>query len=251
MSGVLKVKDGSGNWVEIPAGPEGPTGPTGPQGTQGIQGATGAASTVPGPQGVQGPTGATGSQGPQGDIGPQGPQGVAGPLGSDAGARLTKPNFWLPAFPWTSAITQGLVNRLLITRCPIPFSFNAICVEVAAATAGATALFGVYQTDSFGFPTTLVASVPTPIDCSTIGFKVGALDVTLPAGTYWMGPLLLLTGPTFRIANQNLWTVPQTAAQSPAITVVGWQMTSISALPPTWIGTGTSGSQPLIWVRSA
>lgn len=45
MSNILRVKDGSGNWIDIPAiigptGPQGATGPTGPSGTNGADGIT-------------------------------------------------------------------------------------------------------------------------------------------------------------------------------------------------------------------
>lgn len=41
MSNILRVKDDSGNWIDIPAiiGPTGPQGPTGPKGDKGDTGA--------------------------------------------------------------------------------------------------------------------------------------------------------------------------------------------------------------------
>lgn len=47
---ILRVKDGNGNWQEIPAivGPRGPAGPAGPAGANGQNGAAGANATVNG-----------------------------------------------------------------------------------------------------------------------------------------------------------------------------------------------------------
>lgn len=44
---ILKVKDGNGNWQEIPAivGPQGPAGPSGPAGPAGANGQNGAAGS--------------------------------------------------------------------------------------------------------------------------------------------------------------------------------------------------------------
>ena len=194
---------------------------------------------VPGPPGPPGQVGGVGPPGPTGPTGPPGPSDRRAVVG----AWVLGPNVGATA-------PQGLVNRLLVSRCPVPFTFNEVAVEVVAATATATALLGVYAVDADGWPAALVASAVTPIDCSTVGFKSVPISATLPAGSYWIGPLLLLTGPTFRCAAGYNFTTPNPAGALPS-TSAGWQVTGLTVLPnPYPVGTASgTANMPIVWIR--
>lgn len=166
-------------------------------------------------------------------------------------SRLTKVGSWIQGFPWAATGAGGAVNQLLVTRVEAPFTFSECAIEVAGgATPTSTALFAVYACDAAGWPTTLVAQQVTPIDCSTLAVKSIPLTATLPAGVYWMGPLLLLTGPTFRNTAASSFASPTPVQALPATNNPGWRVTSISSLPtPYPLPPNLSGGQPLIWIR--
>ena len=98
ITNILQIKDGNGNWVNIPAivgprGLKGETGEVGPQGPQGIQG-------VQGPQGEKGLDGTVSFdnltetqkaslKGDKGDKGDTGEKGLDGAIQYVAGANIT------------------------------------------------------------------------------------------------------------------------------------------------------------------
>jgi hypothetical protein len=172
----------------------------------------------------------------------------------DAQWRRTRPGTWLQGFPWGAATTQGLPNRLLVCPCDAPLPIDAVAVYVSAAGAGVTALVNVYNSDSDGFPTTLAHS--EAIDCSTTGFKTVVLPSVLPAGIYWIGPILLAAGASFSITSASNYSCPHApgyTATPYSLNAAGWQLTGLSVAPdpfPVPSASG-SGSQPLSWMRMA
>ena len=220
MTHPVRVWNGS-EWQDLAI-----PGPPGPKGDKGDPGLPGAASTVPGP------------------TGPPGPDYLA-----DA-ARKTKVGSWIQGFIWTNHTNLGQQGRMLLPRCPVPFAFNEAAVEVMAATAGATALFGVYNSDADGWPTTLAANQVTPIDCSTIGMKSIPLTATLSAGVYWMGVMLITSGPTFKSTTQPVFTVPSIVQALPSSTGIAFQYFGVT-LPASGAGAGLGSSATCVWVRRA
>jgi hypothetical protein len=166
-------------------------------------------------------------------------------------ARKTKVGSWIQAYIWMNHTNLGTQGRLLLVRCEIPFAFSEVAVEVMALTAGATALFGVYNIDADGWPTTLAANQVAPIDCASIGMKSVPLSATLPAGVYWMGVLLVQSGPSFRCTTMPVYTVPTPAQALPTgATQCSWQYFG-TTLPPNATGGSVGASAPCIWVRKA
>lgn len=137
MGFILRVRDGDGNFVGIPAivGPKGDTGPRGEQGDQGPKGDTGdqgAAFTyadfseeqlaaLKGEKGDTGDTGPQGEKGEKGDTGDTGPQGEQGEPGrtpergidyftdADISEMVEAVRAQLVSEFWTFTLTDGTV----------------------------------------------------------------------------------------------------------------------------------------------
>lgn len=192
-----------------PAGPAGPVGPTGPAGSVGSQGPAGPAGTA----GVAGPVGPTGSIGP---TGPTGPAGVAGPTGPAGPAGPAGHPWSTPPLPGCYVVLRpGPVANLAFTfdRAYLWPQFLPAgtltdvqgSAQVAAVTAGSTALLGLYANGAGNLPdlsTKLRDWGAQPTD--TAGAKTWSGNyVIATAGVYWVCFLPLLSNVTMRISTNG------------------------------------------------
>lgn len=100
----------------------------------------------------------------------------------------------------TRPLTAG---NVVFTPLPVgrPTTLTGILVRVETAAAGATLSLGVYDTDAFGVPGSLTATLGT-VDASTTGDKtITGLALTLQSGLYWVATLDL--GENVSVAAQD------------------------------------------------
>jgi len=69
---------------------------------------------------------------------------------------------------------------------------------VGTGVAGATVRGGIYNSDSSGFPGTLLIDAGT-VDASTTGYKSIAINITLPTGRFWIAGVSQGGAPTVQI----------------------------------------------------
>ena len=200
----------------------GQTGPAGPAGPAGLDGAD---STVPGPQGpAGGPSGFSMISGQYATFNP----GNANTTNSNLVARVQATPIYLPE----------------------PMSIIEIRIRVDVAVEGSSFALGYYTNEGSLF--TKQADFGT-VASDTIGDKVAAVDITLPAGVLWFAWLSLGGGASFRATSSIPPWVP-----GPHLGVVGLLASSYvlmvgpsaqSSLPDTFTGNGLDNiSQPMRFI---
>lgn len=74
------------------------------------------------------------------------------------------------AFPTTGLATTQAVPADLMYAFPIPIpaqgTFRGVAIQVGTAVAGVSAKLGIAAPGADGFPSTLIAECPTPVDCN-------------------------------------------------------------------------------------
>lgn len=142
----------------------------------------------PGPPGPAGAAGAAGAQGPQGDPGAQGPQGPQGPSGAAGiipfayvSGAIYHHALGRPTANPTGALS-GIHANLHGFPMPVPQDVT-IDALVCLAGSGGDLLLAVYDTDSAGEPTDLLASkIETVAGGETERIFVLPAPVALTAG---------------------------------------------------------------------
>jgi hypothetical protein len=153
-------------------------------------------------------------------------------------------NGWItaPMGTFTFQVGQGVM-----TLSPVDISVNGTftnlsCEVTVAGDTTAVARMGVYASDEFGNPKTLLVDANT-VACTTTGNKTIALSPTLKLlpGRYWLAGVsqgVPTTNPTFRFNTGSMGSVVYTtAANATSLATTGYQLSGVtSALPVTLSG---------------
>lgn len=176
--------------------------------------------------------------------------GGGGGGGGVTGLKLAPPGSWvLPVgMPGTTTATCA-GGELRIARGFWETSVDAVGVEVTVIAAGATVTAAVYNQDATGAPSTLRAS-SAPVEASgAIGTRLLTLNTPVPAGTYYVGIMVLGATITYRSTAGIVETLYQTTQPTGAATNNCFYKNGLSALPDPFVMTAPRVGMPYIHVR--
>ncbi|RDV08129.1 SGNH/GDSL hydrolase family protein [Arthrobacter sp. RT-1] len=131
---------------------------------------------------------------------------------------------------------------------PTGTAFSKIAANVTAAAAGSSVALGVYDSNEYDQPRSLILA-PPPLSSSTTGWKEASITQTLLPGMYWVALLALAGAPRVSGTSQ-----PHEAVASSAATfsnpLCGYVATGAASLPTTWSSTAAATAVPLVALKA-
>jgi hypothetical protein len=169
-------------------------------------------------------------------------------------------SFYIPGYRYetTGGAIASTTNRLA-TLCAVPFFIpteieaKSLTVRISTAQAGALVRLGIYTSDSFDRPETLVLDAGT-VDGSVVGFATISISQVLSPGLYYLSEVrqgsatATINGTTFPIPFVPSGVQTPSTANSSFWSRSGGVLGELPTTFATTFGIGNIGLAPRIWI---